>query len=400
MTRIAFVETYPYEAVWGGDAVYLDRIRAYLSDRGHTVDSYVTNVTRGRSNPTVKLRTQASINHRWHVRNAVRLGEGRYCSLDPRLIGKALRRLPRGRAAHDNGLDEVEAEWVCDQLQVTSPDLAILAFGACAFADYIVAGGTRVLALKGFFNDRRIRLGEELPTPFVAPALLNSLGQATRVGFNNRYDLDHYARLSGRDNGMLVGMGFTSRPQPAPGGEPKFLFVAARSKPNFESLDWFLTHVWPEVHAAAPGAALRIVGSVGTEFTARQFPGVTFVGFVDQLDLEYRNAWAAVAPLVSGSSGVKTKIAEALSFGRPVITTSLGVDPGDPGQYGDAVVVADDTELFAAALLRIVEDPAYRRERLDDAATQFERHLSEKSAYRELVELIETPLGERRAAFL
>lgn len=398
MARIALIEAYPYEAVWGGDAVYLDRIRAFLAGRGHAVDSFVTDMTRGRSNPAVKLRTQAHTNHRWHVRNAVHLGGGRFCSLDPRLIGKALRRLPGRRAEHDHGLDTAEADWVVERLQATQPDLAILAFGACAFAERLRGIDTKVLALKGFFGERRIRLGEQLPTPFVSLDLLDSLAHATRVGFNNLPDLQLYARLSGRSNGVLVGMGFPSRTQPPPNGDPALLFVGARTKPNIESLDWFLKLVWPWVRSELPSAALRIAGSVGTAFAHQEYAGVTFLGFVDSLEEEYRRAAAAIAPLVSGSSGVKTKIVEALSFGRPVITTSLGVDPGDPDQYGAAVIVAEDPQTIASACVRMLADADFRRDRLREAREQFERHFTEQSAYREIINLLEPAEGDLRMA--
>lgn len=398
MARVALIATYPYESVWGGDAVYLDRIRTFLASRGHRVDSYVTNLTRGRSNPTVRLRSGARQNHRWHVRRAVALGNERYLSLDPRLLGRAVRRLPGGRAPAEHHVDEAEARWVVEAMREARPDLAILAFGACAFTRQVRATGTQVLALKGFFSDRTIRIGEQPPMPFVSPDLLDALGHATCTGFNNRYDLNLYHQLSGRGDAVLVGMGFPRQIQPPPQGGPNLLFVGARTKPNVASLEWFLEQVWPTVRARIPDTTLRVAGSAGTALAGRTTSGVTLLGFVDDLAAEYRNAGAVIAPLVSGTSGVKTKIAEALSFGRPVITTSLGVDPGCPDQYGDAVIVADDPGSFAAAVLHMLDDMAHRRDRLADCVEQFDRHFAEDSAYREITLLLESGMGERRAA--
>lgn len=389
MARVALIEAYPYEAVWGGDAVYLDGIRAFLTSRGHEVVSYVTDVSRGRSNPTVKLRTEATGNHRWRVRNSVPVGDSHFCALDPRFVGKALRRLPGGRARPDHQVDRAEARWVARELKESPTDLAILAFGACTFAEQVAANGVPVLALKGFFSDRKIRLGESIPTPNVGPELLQSLAHATRVGFNNHHDLKLYERLSRRRDGVLVGMGFPRRIQPAPAGAPTALFVGARTKPNVESLEWFLQHVWPRVRGAVSDAELRIAGSIGAAFAGRRFEAVTFPGFVESLDREYGRAHVAVAPLVLGSSGVKTKIAEALSFGRPVVTTSIGVDPGDPGQYGGAVIVADAPEPLGHAIVRLLSDVRFRNKRIGDAAEQFERHFAPEAAYREVVALLE-----------
>jgi glycosyltransferase involved in cell wall biosynthesis len=389
MARVAIVETYPYEAVCGGDAVYLDAIRVFLTDQGHLVDTYVTDVTRGRSNPALTLRTNARGNHRWRLRNAISLGEDRFWSADPRMVAKAFRRIPGRGAPKDDRIGLAEADWLAEQLADRPPDLAILAFGACAFAERISGTRTKVLALKGFFSDRRIRLGEDLPTPDVDAALLGSLAQAAAAGFNNHHDLDLYGELSGRTNGLHVGVGLPRRIQPAADSRPTLLFVAARTKPNIESLEWFLTQVWPAVRSAAPQTELRVVGSVCTAFAGCRTPGVSMLGFVDRIDDEYRNCWAVIAPLVSGSSGVKIKIAEALSFGRPVVTTSIGVDPGRPLEYGDAVRVADDPAQFAAQLIGIVSDERQLDGLHDAAAGQFERHFSPEAAYCNLSALLE-----------
>lgn len=388
MAHVALIETYPYEAVWGGDAVYLDGLRTFLLGHGHRVESYITDMTRGRSNPTMRLPGPSRVNHRWRVRQAIALGDGHYCSLDPRLLGKALRRLPGGRAAIEQEIAAAEAEWVADALERTGPDLAILAFGACAMTPAIRDLGIEVLALKGFFSDRRIRLGEQPPIPSVDRHLLESLAAATRVGFNNQHDLDLYASLSGRSNGVVIGMGFPERVQSDPDGQPTLLFVGARTRPNIESLHWFLDKVWPAVRAGRPDASVRVVGSIGAAFAAADYPGVAFLGFVDRLADEYRGAAIAIAPLVSGSSGIKTKIAEALSFGRPVITTTLGVDPGSPGQYGEAVIVADDPVVFAKEALDLLGNRDDQVRRSVAASAQYHRHFTEHAAYRVLIPLL------------
>lgn len=395
MGRVALIEAYPYEAVWGGDAVYLDALRCFLAGRGHTVETIVTDLTRGRSNPAVTLQTEAKRNHRWRVRNAISLGPNRFCSLDVRLVGKAFRRLPGRRAPKEDGIETAEAEWVLAELEISQPDLAILAFGACALTERIAASGTKVLALKGFFSNRRILLGEVMPTPFVAPDVLDSLGQATVAGFNNRHDLNLYAQLSGRKNGALVGMGFQPQFQPPARSGPVLVYVAARTIPNVESLDWFLDRVWPLVHSAEPEAELRVAGSVGAAFAGRSEPRVRFLGFVDSLADEYGSSWAVIAPFVKGSSGVKTKVAEALSFGRPVVTTSIGVDLERPDEFGGAVTVADDPADFAEALLEILRDDHLRHERHAEAKQQFNRHFAPEAAYSPILDLIE-PSGETR----
>ncbi len=398
MARVAFVETYPYAAAWGGDAVYLDRIRGFLTARGHSVDSYVTDVTRGRSNPFIRLRGQAGPNHRWIVRNSIVRGDQRFLALEPRLLRKAVKLGPGSSADRKHAVHKDEARWVIARLSANPPDLVILAFDACQFTAPLLALGIPVIALKGFFSDRRIRLGApDTSQPSPDKSLLDDLRQASCAGFNNVQDLRYYEQMTGARNGALIGMGFPSRPRAPARSEPVVLFVGARTKPNIESLRWFLDHAWPAVRLAAPEARLRIVGTVAGAVAEMASEHVETVGFAEDLETEYRGARAVIAPLTVGSSGVKTKVAEALSFGCPVVTTSLGVDPGDPMQFGEAVEVADEPAAYAAAVVRLLTDDALRTRREEQTLIAFRQHFSEEAAYAALIALLGSipPAGHR-----
>ena len=381
MARVAIVESYPYEAVWGGDAVYLDRIRTYLTDQRHSVLSYVTDIARGRTNPLLKLRSKAGARNDWIVRNAIAQGGGRFLAYDTRLLRRALTRMPGRRAPQEFGIGQGEQAWLIAQLERARPDLILLAFGACAFAS-AVAHIAPVLAAKGFFSDRRIRLGEPPAAPPVPDSeTLRQLQHADCATFNNLQDLQHYRDLTGATNGALLGMSFRPKAQPPADGVPIILFVGVRTKPNIESMQWFIDGIWPLVRKAVPLASLRLVGTIGASFAHRTAERIEIAGFADDLDAEYRRAQIVIAPLVSGSSGVKTKVAEALSYGRPLVTTSLGVDPIQPDQFADAVDVSDDPELYAAALVDLLTNEKLRRAREAQAKIQFERHFSEAAAY-------------------
>ena len=117
MARVAIVESYPYEAVWGGDAVYLDRIRTYLTDQRHSVLSYVTDIARGRTNPLLKLRSKAGARNDWIVRNAIAQGGGRFLAYDTRLLRRALTRMPGRRAPQEFGIGQGEQAWLIAQLE-------------------------------------------------------------------------------------------------------------------------------------------------------------------------------------------------------------------------------------------------------------------------------------------
>ncbi len=390
MARIAIVETYPYEAVWGGDAVYLDRMRQFLVQGGHEITTFVTDIARGRSDPRLQLHSRArDRNHRWRVRQAVPTGEQRFLSYAPQLWRNLALRAA-GRPPERHGQPSLrEGGWLVRQLHAQQPALVILAFGATLFTSRVMNAGFTVAASKGFFSDRRLVLGEPVPPPVAGQAVIDEVADAALVLFNNLTDLDLYRRASGRHNGGLVTMGFAPRNIMAASDAPDLLYVAAETRPNIASLRWFLDGAWPAVRAQVPSARLRVVGTVRRGFEGETLPGVDFLGYADSLDAEYGRAALVIAPFTHGSTGVKTKIAEALSYSRPVVTTSIGVDPADPGQFGEAVAVADTAGAFGEAVIALLGNRGLRTAASEAALAQYERHYAPAAAYAPLIRLLQ-----------
>jgi len=103
----------------------------------------------------------------------------------------------------------------------------------------------------------------------------------------------------------------------APGGERYLLFVGGAFYANLHGIGWFAREV-------APRSPLPIViVGCGMEVLKREFggsPGIRIIGQTDDLASWYAGAHCVVAPVFEGS-GMKTKIAEALMFGKRVIGT-------------------------------------------------------------------------------
>lgn len=139
-------------------------------------------------------------------------------------------------------------------------------------------------------------------------------------------------------------------------GEVLFVGFLARWE-NEEGLLWFLTEVWPRIKAATPGARLRVAG-LGIRPTiseAARTAGVELLGFVPDLAPLYEQASVVVVPVRLGA-GVKFKTVDALVGGVPVVTTTVGAEGiGDESWFAG---VHDDADGFAAAVLRVLEEPA------------------------------------------
>lgn len=146
-------------------------------------------------------------------------------------------------------------------------------------------------------------------------------------------------------------------------GSPKLLYVASAADFNQLALRWLLTHVWPRILRHVPSAELLVIGELGSTMEGSRDPfgsSVKFLGVVDDLRPWVNECCVSVAPYYIGD-GVKLKVLEALSFGLPVVTTSLGITNTrlEPGRH---LFVADTAEDFSNAVVSLLSSPSVRTE--------------------------------------
>jgi len=98
-------------------------------------------------------------------------------------------------------------------------------------------------------------------------------------------------------------------------------YVAANSSANVRSLKWFLANVWPKVRNL--GICLHIIGSVCDSFSCLKEPNIFLKGKVGDLASAYTSCDLMINPVLFGG-GLKIKTVEAMSFGRPIVTTEEG----------------------------------------------------------------------------
>jgi glycosyltransferase involved in cell wall biosynthesis len=138
---------------------------------------------------------------------------------------------------------------------------------------------------------------------------------------------------------------------------------------NIDGIEFLMDEVWPIVTRARPDANAVIVGrNPPADLIAKaKERGLAweFTGFVDDIRPYVAAGHVYVIPLRVGS-GTRIKAFEAMSMGRPVVSTTVGVEGLDvtPGEH---FLAADTAESFAASILRLLDD-ADQRERLAGAA--------------------------------
>ena len=135
------------------------------------------------------------------------------------------------------------------------------------------------------------------------------------------------------------------------------VFVGSGSFHNYDGLTWFLDACWPLIRAELPKATLDVIGTVCYRLGDPP-AGVRYCGVVDDIDAAYERASLAIVPLRIGS-GLKVKLIEALAYGLPVVTTSVGaqgLNAFDPQPF----VIADDADAFAARCVAVLRSPERR----------------------------------------
>jgi glycosyltransferase involved in cell wall biosynthesis len=188
---------------------------------------------------------------------------------------------------------------------------------------------------------------------------------ADRRVFVSDVERELYERLpGGRADGNVV-VPIIVDPAPGPERRPapgEVLFVGPLwHGPNLDGITWFCSDVWPRIRQTVPDARLRLVGSnpwslpIDTE-ALRRHPGVVVEGFVPDLRPVYAAASVAVAPLRFGA-GMKAKVCDAMAAAVPVVTTAVGVE-GIRAVPGRDLLVAEDADAFAAAVLSLLQDDA------------------------------------------
>ncbi|KGE13914.1 glycosyl transferase family 2 [Sphingobacterium deserti] len=136
------------------------------------------------------------------------------------------------------------------------------------------------------------------------------------------------------------------------------LFVGSRHAPNIDAVYYMLEEIMPKIWETLPVMELHIVGDVDQYIPPemRNYSNIFFHGFVPDIAPFFLTQRVMVAPLRYGA-GVKGKIGQAFEYYLPVVSTGVGTE-GMQLETDKNVLIAENAESFAAATLRLYQDPA------------------------------------------
>lgn len=120
---------------------------------------------------------------------------------------------------------------------------------------------------------------------------------------------------------------------------------AGNHQPNYNGLFWFLNNCWPLIQNKSSDYKLKIIGKWSLEQQKKLtgYKNIEFCGFVNDL-YEVLHGSVMIVPILIGS-GIRMKILEAMSYGVPFVTTTIGAE-GISVENGYHCFIADDPEIF------------------------------------------------------
>lgn len=154
--------------------------------------------------------------------------------------------------------------------------------------------------------------------------------------------------------------------------------------PNIDAARWFVGDIWPQIHARLPNVQFHLVGSKAPDEVRAlgAVDGVTFHGFVESLDPFLDGCRLSLAPLRYGA-GVKGKVNQAMAHGQPVVATPAAVE-GIHAQHGSDVLIAQDADEFARAVISLYQDQALWERLSANGRANVQAHFSKDAAKRHI----------------
>lgn len=233
-----------------------------------------------------------------------------------------------------NGVSHASIEYVCTQIKRFGAEKVFLDGSNLGRLAEGIAKRCSDVEISTFFHncEARFFLGALRQHPSLRAAgvlMANYIAERNAVRFSDKLiclserDSRQLRRLYGRSGTHILPMAMQDQlpkdlPEMLPPKPGKYaLFVGGTFYANRQGIEWFVDHV-------APRAPIKtyVVGKGFEQWKGKleRKGNVEVVGSVDSLLPWYLGAQVVIAPIFDGS-GMKTKVAEALMFGKRVIGT-------------------------------------------------------------------------------
>jgi polysaccharide biosynthesis protein PslH len=251
----------------------------------------------------------------------------------------------------------------------------------CDFDDILSDARKRDLATPGYIEGHQARMLYKLSAERIRRVEDNVVAHCQAISvcsdqdvtiLRKRYSLDKFYNLPNVVSRPRL-------PQRSSDDHCRLLFVGNLSYgPNVQGLRSFLINTLPLLRISHPKLKMRVVGiNPGTDVIAIcHSAGVELYPNAPTLDVHYQESDIVIVPINLGG-GTRVKIVEAMAYGRPVVSTSIGAE-GLNLVSGENIMLADTSQDFAAAIASLMRDSELRVKLVENAYnTQLTRFSNE-----------------------
>jgi glycosyltransferase involved in cell wall biosynthesis len=196
-----------------------------------------------------------------------------------------------------------------------------------------------------------------------------------------------YSQLPG---GGLGAFGRRSAPHsPGFAARRDFLFIGGYAhRPNVDAVLWFVRKVWPRIQARGFPDRFIIAGSnLPGEIAALASDKIEVRGHVADLASLFNACRLSIAPLRYGG-GIKGKIVTSLSYGVPVVASSVAAE-GMGLLHEENILVADDPDDMADQIVKLYADADLWLKLSSNGYEAFQNKFSEASGASKVLALFD-----------
>jgi glycosyltransferase involved in cell wall biosynthesis len=162
--------------------------------------------------------------------------------------------------------------------------------------------------------------------------------------------------------------------------------VSTWSLKNIKALRWFIKNVWVDIHAGHNNTEFYIFGTACRTIGQDLPDGIVLKGEVENVSSAFPQFHIAINPIRSGA-GLQIKSVEAISYGRPLVTTRLGAqDLIRPD--GNGVLIANSASEWQAHLSKLITNRDFRLATAAECTKTAQQNFSNQAAFHEVIDFI------------
>lgn len=178
---------------------------------------------------------------------------------------------------------------------------------------------------------------------------------------------------------------------------PSLVFVGDMAyQPNIDAMLYFCSQSYKEIRKEIPVVKLYIVGRNPPKDiqSLSSDKSIVVTGYVEDVRPYLTRASVVVAPFVSGTTGIKNKVLEAMAMAKPVVSTSMGVQGIDVSPNENALI-ANEPEEFARRVIELLSNAQLRQQIGNSGRKLVETGYSWEKAAKQLDEVFKQAVNKR-----